>query len=82
MSQDVPESAMQVDDVGGEGKSGKRPKKRVVHKRPFFERPEHILFCGNEMVVKTDGPTTSETNHRGPGPARMETDAVPIPIDS
>jgi len=82
VSQDVPESAMRVDDVGGGVKSGKRSKKRVVYKRPFFERPEHILFRGNEMVVKTDDPTTCEATARGPEPARMETDAVPTPTDT
>ena len=54
------ESAMQVDDAGVErkGKRRKRVKKKVVYKQPFFERPDHILFRGNEMVAKAEGPAT------------------------
>lgn len=44
-----------------ERERGKRPKKEVVYKQPFFERPEHMLFCGNGMVVKTGGPMSGET---------------------
>ncbi|KAF9792598.1 Rpr2-domain-containing protein [Thelephora terrestris] len=81
ISQEVPESAMQVDGVEVEGKSRKRPKRNVVFKRPFFERPEHILFRGNEMVVNTDEDMPRETAPRESEPVRMEIDAVPIPID-
>jgi len=54
-----PESAMQVDGTRAEGGKRKRPKK--VYKQPFFERPEHILFRGNKMVVKTEDAPQDET---------------------
>lgn len=49
------ESATQVDGTRAEGRKRKRSKK-AVYKPPFFERPEHILFRGNKMVVKTEDP--------------------------
>jgi hypothetical protein len=56
---------MQVDGSGIRGKGGKRPKKKVVYNQPFFERPEHILFRGNEMVIKTNDPISGETTAQG-----------------
>ncbi|KAF9650650.1 hypothetical protein BDM02DRAFT_1353133 [Thelephora ganbajun] len=76
-----PESAMQLDGVGVEGKKCKRPKK-AVYKQPFFERPEHILFRGNEMVVKTEDPSPHETTAQASESVRMETDAASIQIGS
>ena len=51
---------MQVDGTEVGGKKRKRPKKKVVYKQPFFERPEHMLFRGNKLVVKTEGPPSDE----------------------
>jgi len=56
-----PPSAMQVDGTRAEGRKRKGPKRKVVYKQPFFERPEHILFRGNKMVVKTEGLPPHET---------------------
>jgi hypothetical protein len=51
-----PESATQADGTRGEGRKRKRSKKKTVYKPPFFERPEHMLFRGNKMVVRTEDP--------------------------
>ena len=67
---------MPVDGAGVEGKRRRRPKKKVVYKQPFFERPEHVLFRGNKMVVKTEGPPPHETTAQVSELTRMETDAA------
>lgn len=48
----------------------------MAYKQPFFERPEHILFRGNEMIVKTDDAVSGEATAQGTGPVGMEIDAV------
>ena len=65
---------MQVDgSTGAEGKNRrKRSKKKAVYKRPFFERPEQILFRGNEAVVKSDDPIPCETTE----PVGVETETI------
>ena len=69
---------MQVD---GSGKRRKRRRhKKGAYKQPFFERPEHILFRGNKVVDKTEDPLAHETTVQASEPARIETDADPIPI--
>lgn len=70
-----PESAIPVDGTGVEGKRRKRPKKKVMYKQPFFERPEHMLFRGNKMVVKTED-SPHETTAQVTESTRMETDAA------
>lgn len=50
---------MQVDGTRAGGRKRKGPRK--VYKQPFFERPEHILFRGNKMVVKTEDAPQDET---------------------
>ena len=67
---------MPVDGTGAEGKRRKRTKKKIVHKQPFFERPEHILFRGNKVVVKTEDPPPHETAGQVSGSTRMETDSA------
>lgn len=76
-----PESATQVDGAGTEGKRPKRKRaKKVVYKQPFFERPEHILFCGSKMVVKAEDLPPHKTATSVPEPVRTEADAASIPI--
>jgi len=72
---------MQVGGTGKERKGGKLPKTKVVHQKPFFERPEHILFRGNEIVVRTDGHMSSGTTVQESEPVRMEIDAASKRID-
>ena len=71
---------MQVDGTGVEGKKNKRPKKKVVYKQPFFERPEHMLFRGNKLVVKTEDPLLHETTAQASESARMDIDVASISI--
>lgn len=71
---------MQVDGV--EEKRRKRPKKKSMYKQPFFERPEHILFRGNEMVVRRGDPMSNEPAAQGSGPVKMEIDPAPTPINT
>lgn len=73
-----PGSAMQVDGSGRRRK--RRRHKKGAYKQPFFERPEHILFRGNKVVNKTEDPLAHETTVQASEPARIETDADPIPI--
>ena len=61
-------------EVSGTRNEGRQPEKKVVYKQPFFERPEHILFRGNKMVVKTDDPLSSETTTREIELVKMEID--------
>jgi len=71
---------MQVDVTEAEGKKRKQPKTNVVYKQPFFERPEHILFRGNRMVVQVEDSPSHETTGQVPESAEMETDAAIISI--
>ena len=61
---------MQVDGTGAGGKKRKRPRK-VVYKQSFFERPEHMLFRGNQMIVRTEDLPSHGTTES----VRMETGA-------
>jgi len=67
---------MPVDGAGVGGKRRKRPKKKVVYKQPFFERPEHMLFRGNKMVVRPKDSPPHETTAQLSESVRMETDAA------
>lgn len=67
-----PESAMQVDGTRIKGRKRKRSKKGM-YKQPFFERPEHILFRGNKMVVKTEDPAPGGTTAQVSESVRIET---------
>ena len=73
-----PGSTMQVDVTEVEGKRRKRPKTNVAYKQPFFERPEHILFRGNRMVVQVEDSPSHETIGQVPEPDGIETDAAII----
>ena len=75
------ESTTEVHGVGSEGKRRKRPKKKAVRKQPFFERPEHILFRGNEAVVKRNDPVPIDPAVQVLGQIRMEIDVEPTPIN-
>ena len=68
---------MEVDGTVIGGKRHKRSKKKkVVYKQPFFERPEHILFRGNEIFVKEHEAVSSETIAQGTEPVKMEMDGA------
>lgn len=69
---------MLVDGAGVEGKRRKRPKKKVAYKQPFFERPEHILFRGNKMVIRAEDSPPDKTTMQASESARMETDVAPM----
>jgi len=68
--------AVPVDGTRVEGKRRKRPKKKVVYKQPFFERPEHMLFRGNKMIVKMEDSPPHETTAQVSESTRMDTDAT------
>ena len=72
---------MQVDNVEDEGKRRKRSKKKILYKQPFFERPEHILFRGNEMIVRRGDPMSNGPAAQGSGLVKMEIDPAPTPIE-
>ena len=67
---------MPVDGPRVEGKRRKRPRKKVVYKQPFFERPEHMLFRGNKMVVNTEDSPPHETTVQVSESARMDAGAA------
>ena len=69
-----PESATQVDGTRAEGRKRKGPKKKVVYKQPFFERPEHILFRGNKIMVNTEDLPQHETTAQASGSVMIEID--------
>lgn len=71
---------MQVDGAGVEEKKRTRPKKKAVYKQPFFERPEHMLFRGNRLVVKTEDCSSYETTTQASESARVEIDAASVSI--
>jgi len=75
-----PKPATQVDETRTDGKKRKR-RKKVVYKQPFFERPEHILFRGNKMVVKTEDLPLGETTAQVSESVSMEVDVAPVSID-
>ena len=76
-----PKPAMRVDETGIEGKRRKRRKRKVVYKQPFFERPEHILFRGNKMVVRTEDLPLDETTAQASESVSMEVDVASVSID-
>lgn len=70
---------MQVDSTRAKGRRRKRSKK-AVYKQPFFERPEHILFRGNEIVAKLEDPPSHGATAQVPELVRTETGVGSVSI--
>lgn len=71
---------MPVDGTRSEERKRKRPRKKVVYKQPFFERPEHILFRGNKMVVKAEDPPLPKAAVQVSESVMIETDVASTSI--